>query len=269
MVIVIVLAMKTILAIDVGINNLALCCMSRVNERTNINFWELCNADTPKPTEIFPCSVLNKNGEKCKRKGTYNSKSTILEENETKDIMIVTCTAHSKKYNESTIIAAKKQKGKGKGKRKCKAKDTLQVTTVKVLQMLQEVIDRNITHFNEVNHVAIELQPSINPRMKWVSHIIFGKLCEFYSHSDSVKVTFINASQKLKVNTVKKFIKPDKKYSKANAYKNRKLESVFKCKELLKELNIDHKWLEFFESKSKADDLSDTALYCIRLLDRK
>ena len=71
----------------------------------------------------------------------------------------------------------------------------------KIVIKIQEIYDNNIEIFKKLDSVFIELQPKINSRMTFASHVIFTKFTDLYKHNQQLKIRFVSASQKLKAYT--------------------------------------------------------------------
>jgi hypothetical protein len=129
-----------------------------------------------------------------------------------------------------------------------------------VLTRLQSIFDTNIDVFSLVTHVLIELQPKVNRKAIFTSHILYGKLVELYYNSNTT-IRFVRASQKLKAYTGPEIVCKLK-----GAYAQRKWLGVQYTKWFLetKFLQVQkEKWLPFVLSHKKADDICDTALMAI------
>ena len=59
---------------------------------------------------------------------------------------------------------------------------------------MQEIYDQNES-FKQLTNILIELQPKCNPKMVFISHILYGKLVELYKNT--IPIRFVRASQKL------------------------------------------------------------------------
>lgn len=132
-----------------------------------------------------------------------------------------------------------------------------------VLLKIGEIYDTNIDIFKSVNQIIIELQPKLNSKMKFTSHIIYGKLVELY-RGTKCSIRFVRASQKLKAYTG-----PEIKCHLKGKYAQRKWLSIEYCKWFLQNKFSEdqcERWLPFFLSHSKCDDLSDVNLMCINAL---
>jgi hypothetical protein len=207
----------SILSIDVGLKNLAMCIM---DSDTIIHLWNVYNV-FPEP---LVCKSLTKTKKICMKKASLSCNSVGY------------CKTHSPKDSKVTIIKEKKIKSY-----------TYNELANNVINKLKEVTDSN-NCFKTVDKVLIELQPKINQKMKFVSHIIFG----FFVQYGTKSVCFVRASQKLKG--------LDK--SLTNTYRNRKETSVNCTKKFLLENNMTQ-WANYLDSFSKKDDLCDVFLMCI------
>lgn len=210
------------LAIDPGFKNLALCIL---NSSKEIQLW---NVYSMIEEENITCDSLKKNGDPCGKKC-----SVVWNK-------ISSCKTHCPKG--ATFKQIKKSKVKFLN---------LQVLTRKILTKLSKIYDENKEIFDNLKKVAIELQPKINQRMKFISHIIFCKIIDIVP--DTCNVSFVSASKKLK--------DCDKKEK--CSYAKRKKLSIKKVQEILKEKNIENL---NFNSSNKKDDLADAFLMCNNLI---
>jgi hypothetical protein len=246
----------SILAIDVGIKNLAFCCMkkSEIGSRTSITHSESDSGTTNRNLEIVfleLCNVLagtqqpNCSNEKCKFKAKFTDSS-----------LIPYCKRHfkSEPITKKNTIRIKKIKD-----------FTYQELVKSVLICLNELKTKYASEFLEISQILIELQIKVNQKMKMISHVIFGKLTEIFMDLNlpKVKIRFISARNKLM-----HFQGPTSTVFKKNTYANRKKKSVEYVKWYLENRVVDHpKWIEFFnKNSSKADDISDTFLYCVNAI---
>jgi len=240
--------MRKVLAIDIGIRNLSMCLMSCTDpndfQSFQIHLWE--TVDTLEADDHL-CEAIQKNDKICNKKCTYKYKNDLE--------WTYTCKTHYPK--DRPIEKANKFKKK-------LIKDyLLQTISEIVLTKIQKYHDDNIEEFEELTNIVIELQPTLNPRMKFISHIIYGKLVEIYMNS-KVMIRFVSASIKLRAYTG-----PCIECKLKGGYAKRKwlaiqyirwfLENKFSEQEM-------NKWLPYFEGKLVKPDLSDTSLMCINVL---
>jgi hypothetical protein len=266
-----------VLTIDVGIINLALCCMTKINDKYKILFCELLNIleiditkNTTNTTTDLPsinskiCNTLQKNKNKCKNKAKFLDNGSY----------------YCKKHFKGTINKKTKLK-------------TLKVNDF----LLQDIAQRIIIVFNNLKNkysslfsssnsnndntiiqsIQIELQPKLNNKMKFISHIIYGKLTEIFLYSPNTKIRFVAAKNKLKNNyTVNNNINLDSNnnsnsiinYKGKKNYKKRKQQSIDYVMKYLNDNLIDdtETWLSYFSNLKKCDDISDTILMAIYAL---
>jgi hypothetical protein len=202
-----------VLGIDVGIKTLSLCILSK----EKIELWGVYNTITP---DQLLC-------ETCGRKAKYK---------------LGFCGSHFKgeKIKKNEI-------------KKTKVKSfSLQEICSKVLLLINRLLEEDYEKFIKVKKVIIELQPRFNPKMCFVSNVLFSKFCDFYTNSD-VKIKFEKASVKLK-----KFTGDKGEYIK-NTYKNRKLKSIEYVTNTLTEC-YSEEMLVFFTGLKVKHDASDSFL---------
>jgi hypothetical protein len=207
-----------------------------------IELWKVYNT---LDSDDYHCESIQKNGKICSKKCSLKYKN---EEN----IMIYCCKTHFPK----TVSKTKSNSFK---KKKVESY-LLQDIALIVLTKIQEIFDENNFLLTDVKQVLIELQPKINQKMKFISHIIYGKLVELYKSTDTV-IRFIRASQKLKAYTG-----PTIECKLKGNYAKRKWLSIQYTKWFLEnKFSQEQKeiWLSDLLSCSKIDDKSDTFLMSI------
>lgn len=231
-----------ILTIDIGIRNLAMCIMSCIDAKLmntyKIELWEVYNT---LDSDDYHCMSLMKNGKICNKKcsSQYNNS----------DNKIFCCKAHFPKtisYEKTNIF-----------KKKIINDYLLQDIAKVILSKIQEIYDNNIIIFNQLTQILIELQPKINQKMKFISHILYGKFVELFK-DNNVTIKFVRASQKLKA-----YIGPEIICDLKNAYAKRKYLSIQYTKWFLEnKFNQEQKeiWLSLLLKTSKPDDKTDTFL---------
>lgn len=245
------MAEKTVLSIDIGLRNLSMCIMSSTPGYVSldsllIHLWDVYNT---LDEDDHRCKGIQKNGKICDKKCTFKYKSVDNGD------YIYTCKPHFPKN-----IPIKKE---NHFKKKNVKDYLLQTIADTVLLKLEEIYNKNLDIFKSVNCVLIELQPKLNNSMKFVSHIIYGKLVELY-RGTNCSIRFVRASQKLKAYTG-----PEIKCHLKGKYAQRKWLSIEYCKWFIENKFCEdqkNKWLSFFLSHKKADDISDTMLMAINAL---
>jgi len=225
-----------ILTIDVGIKNLALCmmdCESPDDLSTyKIHLWDVYNTlEEP----VGSCEGTLKNGKVCGKRAMYKDNNTM------------TCKTHGSK--SAKMINRKKVDD-----------FLLQDIATIITKKIQEVFDANTDLFHQVKKVMIELQPKVNNKMKFISHIIYGKFVELYLEKQ-VSIRFVRAAQKLKAYTGPKI-----ECSLRGAYAQRKWLSVQYTKWFLSnkfDSEQEQCWLPLLND---SPDKCDTFLMAINVL---
>lgn len=238
------------LSIDIGLRNLAMCLMtaSDKNDLTtySIKLWNVFNTLN---SDEYRCESIQKSGKICNKLCGFTYKDT------TKQNVVYCCKTHFPK--DINIIKANMFKKK-------KIDEYLLQDIAKiVLDKLDSIYRENIELFLELKNIVIELQPKVNQKMKFTSHIIYGKLVELMKDTDCT-IRFVRASQKLKCYTG-----PLLECKLKGSYAKRKWLSIQYCKWFLEnKFSKDEmeKWLPFFESHQKKDDIGDTFLMAINLI---
>lgn len=238
------------LAIDIGLRNLSMCIMSAKNHTDmstyQIHLWDNFNT---LDCDDHSCESLQKNGKVCGKKCTFKYKK--------EDSLIYTCKTHFPK----DITVKREHTFKKKNVDDYLLQDIADI----VLQRVQNIYDTNINIFKELTSIIIELQPKINQKMKFTSHIIYGKLVDLY-RSTKCTIRFVRASQKLKAYTGEPL---DSKCKLKGAYAKRKwLSKQYTIWFLENKFNKEqsNKWLSMLLSQKKTDDSSDTFLMSINAI---
>ena len=241
-----------ILSIDIGIKNLSLCCIDYSN-KTDMKSYQikLWNVYDTLDTEEHFCKDYKKNGDVCGKRCAYKFLNK-----ESENTTTFCCKTHFPK----TMLPLKKE---NHFKKRLVNDYLLQDIAKIVLSKLQEIYNDNQDMFTQIKNIIIELQPKINQKMKFISHIIYGKLVELYYNTNTT-IRFVRASQKLKAYTG-----PELECKLKGAYAKRKWLSIQYARWFLEnkfsesEKDIS---LSLFENHSKKDDMSDTFLMCINAI---
>lgn len=237
------------LTIDIGLRNLSMCIMNAV-DKTNlqtytIHLWDVFNT---LDSDDYRCQGIQRSGKICNKKCSlkYNLNNEINH----------SCKTHFPKE----LLPIKKT-----NEFKVKAVDDylLQDIARIVLTKVQDIYDMHKPIFEQLTSIIIELQPKINQKMKFTSHIIYGKLVELYKESPTI-IRFVRASQKLHAYTG-----PAIECKLKGAYAKRKWLSVqythwFLENKFSKEQK--EKWLPYLQSKVVKADMSDCLLMGINAL---
>jgi hypothetical protein len=227
-----------ILSIDVGLLNLAFCGMEiKIEEEypVKINIWQVINT---LGTEKSECSGFLKSGEKCIKLASYTSNNLEY------------CKLHIPNKNNYKKIKVKKCNN-----------FTLQEMAINIIDCINKLYESHKDTFEKLDKILIELQPRVNNKMKFVSHIIFGKFTELVNN-DKCLIRFVAAKNKLK-----NFQGPRFESDIKSKYGQRKKASIYYCKWYLENYFIEEEksnWLKFLEGNKKADDLCDTFNMCIQ-----
>lgn len=210
------------MAIDVGIKNLAICIMSRTTEGYKVIYWKCLSVLEPRK-----CPGVQKNGVICNK------------------ICSVRSIVNQETYCKRHIPA---------GHRTRRYQPKSEMTWHNIANGIHHTLNVERAEWPEaIDTCLIELQPKINQRMKFVSHIIFG-----YMASTNLPKTlkFVRASKKLKA-----YKGPEPIVANGvSAYKRRKNLAVKHVEYFLDTTvcggGLDHE----FRTVTKKDDLSDAFL---------
>ena len=239
-----------ILTIDIGLRNLAMCCMSSENisdfDSYKIHLWDVYNT---LDSDDYKCESSQKSGKICGKKCSYKY---------TKDTEIIhCCKIHFPKNLNNKL---KEHQFKKKSVDDYLLQDIADIVLLKI----QEIYDNNYeTIFKHITNVYIELQPKINQKMKFTSHIIYGKLVELY-RGTKTSIRFVRASQKLKAYTG-----PKLECKLKGNYAQRKWLSIQYTRWFLENKFSQEQreqWLNFFQRHANADDIPDTFLMVINAI---
>lgn len=229
---------KCVLSIDVGLLNLAVCCVhlnddeGDILSQFDILLWELINvvgggSDIPEG----PCKYLV-GDRNCKRKGTCLDGDGLL------------CKQHAKACNVAVPVVKKIQ-----------VKNiNMQDIVLKILNALDDLCYRYHDLLQQVDSVVIEKQPMENKKMQMVSHIVYAHFIRFYN--GRVPVTLLPAYHKLSV-----YDGPTVPCTLKTKYAQRKFLGVQYTVWFLENKVCDHvSWMTLFKGQSKKDDLADAFL---------
>ena len=235
-----------ILSIDIGIRNLALCCVSSTDPHDIttycVHYWDTIN--TLESDELQKCPAPRKDGSTCGKSCKY------IHENQ------ISCKTH---FPKTVQLDPKKHTLKKKLIKDYPLSEIAKVVIIKI----NEIYINNKVIFDQMTDILIELQPTLNPKMKLISHIIYGKLIELYLNK-TINIRFVRASQKLKAYTGPELI-----CSLKGAYAKRKWLGIEYCKWFLENKMSStekEKLLPILLNSQKADDLSDCFLMSINAI---
>lgn len=233
---------NVVLTIDVGIKNLAMCI---IDSHFNINLWDVYNI-LDEVDEIKTCEVLKKDGMVCGKKRQFKYTKNNQDGN---NVLLNCCKTHFPK----DIKIEKHHRVVDK-----KVGDyLLQDITQKILKNVRDIYECNKEFFDKVTNICIELQPKVNQRMKFISHVIYTTFVDIYKNTE-IPVRFIRASQNLQA-----YNGPPVECKLKTPYSRRKFLSVAYTKWYLEsgilknDFNQEKNWLNFLMTHSKKDDLCD------------
>jgi hypothetical protein len=231
-----------VISFDIGLRNLALCvmnCTDKTNMQTyTIDLWEVYDT---LDSDDYHCESLQKSGKICNKKCSMKYKNN--------NSFLYTCKTHFPKEILKTNANNFSKKN---------VKDYLLQDIAKIILKKMDIIYlENKDLFDSIDSVILELQPSFNAKMKFVSHIIYGKLTEIYMDTN-VPIRFVRASQKLKCYTG-----PEITCRLKGAYAKRKWLGIEYTKWFLQnKFNKEQcdKWLPHLISHKTQADMSDTCI---------
>jgi hypothetical protein len=241
---------ETVLSIDIGLRNLALCIVEGERSDTRnyiIHLWK--NYDTL-DQDSYTCQSLQKNKKVCNKKCLYKYANDELG-------TTYCCKVH---FPKNLLPMQKKNNFKRKA-----VKDYLYQDIAKaVILALNKIVEVNKEIFDKVTKVVIELQPTFNPKMKFVSHVVYGKLTEIFMSRPKVCIRFMSARKKFKAYKGPKVVCTLK-----GAYARRKKQSIEYTKWLLENKFSEQQcelWLPDLLNCGKMDDRADILLQAVTAL---
>jgi hypothetical protein len=236
-----------VLTVDVGLRNLAMCAMGVTENKLELHLWDvydILNEDDNR------CNVQTRKKKICGKKCNYSYTC------QTGGQKIYTCKPHFPKeigLSKSNVFTRKNVKDY----------DLQEIASVVIGKVTQVSHDNNQI-FEKISTVLIELQPTINRKMIFVSHILYGKFVDMFSKS-GVEIKFVRASEKLKV----KYTGPELNCNLKTPYARRKWLSVEYTKWFLdNHLQPEHleRWKTHFMNKVTKPDMGDTFLMAVNAL---
>ena len=241
---------KVVLTIDVGLKNLAMCIM---DNQYRIHLWDVYNIlENEENEQKYKCNGIIKSTNKpCHYKCQYYFPK-LEQENLNSTEWVSSCKTHfpksMKELEKKYIIKQKKVKDY-----------LLQTVAEKIMKSIDTIYNTKKELFDTLTHICIELQPKVNQRMKFTSHIIYAKFVDLYKHYQPiVPIRFIRASQNLQA-----YKGPFIECKLKSPYAKRKYLSVAYVKWYLEssilnnEFNNHQKLLDKLLTHSKKDDLCD------------
>ena len=257
-----------IISIDVGIKNLAICIVEKYEDNNssnesinsnytidsekvplkfNILYWNVLSLI--KETNPIFCSMLIKSGKNKGKQCTKIAKiksEKVLTDEKTQDVF---CAVHNPYKKESELTKRNTIPVKSKTYVK-------NIPNQKLCILLFETLDKlPIEYVNKAKEVLIEQQPSFNPKMKMLSFMIYSYFIRNGVMTDVSKiknVKFISPKNKLKV-----YNGPPVECNLKTKYSRTKKLGIEYCKYMIQNDIVNS---TFFNTHSKKDDLSDSAL---------
>jgi hypothetical protein len=273
-----------IVSIDVGIKNLAICVIETIETIETIDltinayknfkiiYWNIINLSENK--KYCNCSTTTKKSLKqcikpalffkddklfCKihaKNSNYLLPETINKYKSLKlDALINLCEQYNIKYDEVTKSALIKTIEIYIEKNCLLSLQKLNCNTINLIE-IGKSIKSNLDNLNETTNLfmnidSILIENQIGPIANRMNSIQ-GMLTQYFIMKDIYNIKYVSASNKLK-NLIEK----------NTTYSERKKQSILIAKDILIKKNIDKKYIEFFESHSKKDDLADSLLQAV------
>jgi len=234
-----------IATIDIGIKHLAICIM-KCDFATDfttykIELWEVFNLLSE---DDHFCNSLTKKGALCNKKCGYK----YTDSNNTQ---LFCCKTHFPK----NITLSNKNKYKSKNVKDYLLQEIAQI----VLTKLTTIFSENSNLILNLTKVLIELQPSVNNKMKFISHLIYGKFVEYFLLNNiQTDVRFVRAANKLKAYTG-----PPVECKLKGAYEQRKYYAIQYTKWFLETKFNKLEYEKWYPLLNNSADKSDTFLMAI------
>lgn len=257
-----------VLTIDVGLKNLAMCIM---DSEYNIHLWDVYNLLDDEQYS-YSCETRQKDGKMCEKKCQFKIPKELKKKVNTLDNHDNTNGDHdssdSKAAEQMFMYCCKRHYPKDiPNQKKYFIKDKkvgdflLQDIAERIMKGINDIYNKHLDLFKSVTNVCIELQPKVNQRMKFTSHIIYAKFVDLYKdRNGEIPVRFIRASQNLQA-----YRGPPVECKLKTPYSRRKYLSVAYTKWYLEhdllcnEFNKSRNYSEFLLSHPKKDDLCDVS----------
>ena len=258
----------SILSIDIGIKNLALCILD-INHK--IIYWEVLNISTTEynnntTMDKVCCSYCKNNAKYTKLNNYYcikhsktqteyfipsgdlvKKKINKYKMNQLHEIMDKYKIEYDKSTNKKKLMELLNDRlldGISEKNENDNDKKISDYNLIDICRILTMKLDHDITpYLLDITDVLIENQISpIANRMKSIQSMVTQYFVIKCNPKTNIK--YVSATNKLKgIQT--------------NSYSERKKVGIDKCKELLQSTELNTNWLEYFNKHKKKDDLSD------------
>ena len=227
-----------VMSVDVGIRNLSFCVMDSEHE---LLLWEVLDildtADHP------ICQGHFKNGNACFRKSKR------------KHLVGVEMTYFCETHFPKDLVKNKTNEFQTKKVKEYPLQDMARIFLGKIQQWYESHTDL----FLSLDRILIELQPKVNPRMKFISHLLYGKWIDLCGKRKNVQIRFVSAKEKLRCS----YQGPEVHCVRKGKYAQRKFMSVEYTKWFLEKYQQTERWLPFLLRHQKKDDLCDAFLMAL------
>jgi len=264
----------SILSIDIGIKNLALCIL---NTNRKIIYWEVLNIstiNTNQPVEKVSCSYCKNNAKYSKLGNHYCIKHSKLQ----KEYFIPSGDLVKKKINKYTLSQLQEilDKYKIEYDKTINKKKHMEVLNNKLLDGLDhdEKNDKKISEYNLIDIsriLTIKLDNVLTPHVLNITDVLIeNQISPIANRMKSIQSMVTQYFvMKCNQNTNIKYVSAMNKLKgiKTDSYTERKKVGIEKCKELLlsssSSTDGNTEWLEYFNKHKKKDDLSDCYIQCM------
>lgn len=258
--------MSVVLSFDIGIRNLAWCLMKKTGDTLTILGWQNYDLLRGEGNEV---AVVSVSCNSCSAKAIYSHGTTNacvrhcpvshpalrdLSGNLLKTMpalqplkQLLAAKGVTKGISTKAAVHAKLEEFYSLPIPKLKVKKALETELTTLHDAIRKFITEHQTLFRTATNILLENQPVLkNPTMKSVQILLFATLRDMLQPNPP-QLSLVHAGKKVQVEA-----KGDE------GYKDRKQASEARVRKLLGETTEDSaKWLAFFASHTKKNDLAD------------
>lgn len=232
------------IGIDVGIRNLAFCIIESTKKSSKSPITIVDWQNISLLPEINPelCSAVTAKSHKCKNVAKWEINAADTESTNTDTIKV--CGRHRSGKSGKLLNMLPKINIKSIG-------------IHRIVQFMASKLDNFPELLSNTTTVYIETQPTKNPQMKFMSAAIATYFL-IRASDRNVEIRVHNSSSKHKLRVYKG---PPVNITQKNGYKRRKATAILHTEKLLENVNDSEKWMDFFRTQKKKDDLADAFLH--------
>lgn len=239
-----------VLSFDIGMKHLAFCKIEYIDNKFNILHWQCVNVinedkENDPNEHLYKCLHIMKTKTVCNK--TSSIKRIFMgDDHEINELPL--CKTHHKMHLKNFPNDSYKNIKKPK-------KIKISKLNIHFLsKQLAKSLDKLNDDIFDVDYILLENQPRFNIRMKCFAAMLF-QYCTMrtINNENLEQIIYVHPKDALKI-----YDGPKLENKSKNKYKNKKDNSIFVTKYLLRE---EEEWLKFLdEQKTKLDDLCDAFL---------